>query len=715
MRYKKHKISFYALIILLLIIINNKPLSAEGYTNDKKVFLVVINRLSFKDFSYMENLKGIVDDGALALMNTRGYNGYDDSDSYMTINASIRSIGSYSLSKFSKNINILGSTNKIGQDVNREIISNLYFNDLINLNKKNNNSPYVGALGDNLHRGGHKTAVFGNSDTADYFIRTNCFIATDSNGKVDYGNVDDILIKDTDNVFTYKTNYEKLLDESVKALNNASFIVIETGDLNRLYSYRNQTSKDEYIESRNNILEEIDNFLGKLHKKLDKNNNRLIILSPNMTDENIENSKLSPLIIWGEGINRGILTSPTTRRYGVVTNLDIAPTITDYLDSPSDYFLGQKITYKKSDDNFDKVVKLKNKINITSRIRPVVLKGFSSLVFIVISIYIIILITIKHNSTFDKISLNPLYLIMLVPYTFLVVSKFNYNGLYDFIFYCFIILFFTTIFLKNKKRGSKEILFISGLYIITILGDIFFGGNLIKHSIISYDPIIGARYFGIGNELLGILIGSLGVFIGLYLKSYKRYLHVLVILLLTIIVVFHPNLGANLGGTISIFFLLLSFIISVLRINVKKTIVLVSIISIVIFFISIIDIFFSNSPSHLGITIINFYKLGPIYLKDIFFRKVTMNIRLITMSIWGKTLIFTLMSLGLLILMKKDQVTSYIKNNSNIGFGLFTGLIGSFFGFLFNDSGVLLSAFANIYILTMLIYAILSYNKKRQF
>ncbi len=56
-----------------------------------------------------------------------------------------------------------------------------------------------------------------------------------------------------------------------------------------------------------------------------------MILSPNSGEERIDGSKLSPIILWGgKGIEKGIITSSTTNRKGIVSNLDIAPTITSF-------------------------------------------------------------------------------------------------------------------------------------------------------------------------------------------------------------------------------------------------------------------------------------------------------------------------------------------------------------------------------------------------
>jgi len=40
-----------------------------------------------------------------------------------------------------------------------------------------------------------------------------------------------------------------------------------------------------------------------------------------------------------------------------------------------------------------------------------------------------------------------------------------------------------------------------------IVGDIVLGNALMQVSILGYDPIVGARFYGIGNEYMGLLAG----------------------------------------------------------------------------------------------------------------------------------------------------------------------------------------------------------------
>lgn len=171
--------------------------------------------------------------------------------------------------------------------------------------------PYIGALGDNLHKAGFKTAVFGNSDIPEEFIRTASLIPMDSKGLIDYGNVDNITIEDIRYPFSIKTDYEKLLDEIT---NDASLTVIDTGDLERLHLFNDVLSDEHFMNMRNLILKDIDLFIGNLVNLIDRENSLLIVTSPNSGEERMDANKLGPIVLWGKNISRSIATSAITNR-----------------------------------------------------------------------------------------------------------------------------------------------------------------------------------------------------------------------------------------------------------------------------------------------------------------------------------------------------------------------------------------------------------------
>ena len=59
------------------------------------------------------------------------------------------------------------------------------------------------------------------------------------------------------------------------------------------------------------------------------------------------------MILYGDGIEAGLLRSDTTRRDGIIGNVDIAPTILEYLDIEISHMIGRPVKVKPLKDNID--------------------------------------------------------------------------------------------------------------------------------------------------------------------------------------------------------------------------------------------------------------------------------------------------------------------------------------------------------------------------
>ncbi|KPU28048.1 hypothetical protein TR13x_01510 [Caloranaerobacter sp. TR13] len=703
---------FKILIIVVVLIICEKNFSISESNERKKVVMIVLNRLIFEDLEYMDNLNALIEDGSIGIMNTKGFYGYKGAGSYATINASGRVSATYEYSKsynLKNNIsNIykrrLGIIPKKYQIINTEIIK------LNKLNNKNKFNAKIGALGYALHKKGLKTAVFGNSDTADTIIRTNCLIATDFRGLIDYGNVDNILIKDDSYPYGIRTDYKKVLTE-IKNLNDkASLVIIETGDLDRLYFYKDNLADIMYFLHRRKILKKADEFIGDLVNSIDRNTTRLIIISPNMGDDKIKNaSELTPLIFWGDGIPKGVLFSKTTKRKGIVSNIDIAPSITKYLGIKYKGFTGTFIEFKKYNNNLAYVKQLSYKIKFISNIRKQSLKLYviCEMIFIMIIIFILLFRRIQTKKLL-RIIQSILMLIIIMPLVFLFVSSYNIMDTWKYIKYISIISFFILI-LVLVFNSKYRLQLIGVLTYITILIDLFTNCELAKTSIIGYDPIIGARYYGIGNELVGILIFSLFTAIAFVFKNKPNKLFLSILLIVNTYLLISSNYGANLGGSLILVFILIyiifndSFEVEKNYSNiVKMLLVALAVISI----FTVTNTIMGNNTTHID-SFINKILSGDVnYIYNIIIRKLLMNVKLFKVSIWGESLRINVMLFMILLITQKSIIKNFLTRNKNISFALKCLILSAIFGLFLNDSGVVIAALILLLTVTALTYIV---------
>lgn len=93
----------------------------------------------------------------------------------------------------------------------------------------------------------------------------------------------------------------------------------------------------------------------------------------------------------------------------------------------------------------------------------------------------------------------------------------------------------------------------SGLTTIILFDMAVFNQFLIKNSLLGYDPIIGARFYGIGNEYMGVLVGASLITISIFFEKFGfKNIILLPFALAVVFIMGNPMMGANVGGTITI-------------------------------------------------------------------------------------------------------------------------------------------------------------------
>src|SRR5699024_10049038 len=104
------------------------------------------------------------------------------------------------------------------------------------------------------------------------------------------------------------------------------------------------------------------------------------------------------------------------------------------------------------------------------------------------------------------------------------------------------------------KDDLKQMGFFALVTIIVVVVDCIFGTYLMKNNIMSYDAIVGARYYGVGNEYEGVSIAS-PIFAFAILLNYNKKLPKWSIVIASIVILItsaYPTMGANVGESISL-------------------------------------------------------------------------------------------------------------------------------------------------------------------
>ncbi|UNC91471.1 hypothetical protein [Candidatus Contubernalis alkaliaceticus] len=726
--FKKSCLMTFIILMLLLL-----PASISlGGQQGRQVILLVVDGLSPQEWKYAADQYPHIGDfwerSSVALMNTGTGGRLNSENAYVTIGAGARALGTAGAGlSFNRqeNFNLFTAGTMYlrynGTEPDGEVV-NLDINNLIRVNQPKNYRVVPGTLGNIIREAGLKGAVLGNGDHKE-FNRLAVNLAMDEKGVVDYGNVSREVLKSQGDVpFGFSTDPEDMYETLLEYKEKSQLVVIEWGDTFRLRESLQLMSQEKGQQEFDRILSDLDCFMGKIFPLIDENT-ALLMVTPN--PEGIlapSGSQLSLLgMVFGDNSLSGLLTSNSTRRLGLVTNLDIAPTVLGYFEIPvPDYLSGRVITVSTVSTNcrLSDMMALNTSIQAVHQQRSPLIR-FYILLQIITVFGAVILLIFKRNLTVWRPLMAAM---MLIPLSFLLFPLIMTDSLAA----SYVILFVLTILLTALflYRADNTILFLRiGLVItLSLVLDLALGGNLIKNSIMGYDPISGARYYGIGNEYMGVLVGSSLLFISSAYQlgwDKKRFAPGLTLFFFVFIlyVFLAPRWGANFGGSLTA---LAAFVFTYLGLGdyrlAGKTLMLV-VGAAAIFIMSLVLLNLKGQDgfvSHVGQAMVLVSREGISEVLDILTRKGAMNLKLLRYSLWSRVLLVFLGLMAFLFYqppgMLKKLKTKY--NRLSIGFAGI--MVGSITAILVNDSGVVAGATTLLYAGMPLLLLAVESNTRRE-
>jgi len=283
----------------------------------------------------------------------------------------------------------------------------------------------------------------------------------------------------------------------------------------------------------------------------------------------------------------------------------------------------------------------------------------------------------------------------------MIATLFNFKSQIGILFGIFLVA--SILYLLGRvlfKDDLKHMGFFSGATILLIVLDSILGTYMMKNNIMSYDAIVGARYYGIGNEYGGVIIGS-SIFAISVLMNYKEIPKWTVILasLVILITCAYPSMGASVGGAISecVAYLLFIFLIFNIKIDLKRILILGFSAVVVVAVFAYLDIV-SGAESHLSGFVQQIMLKGPGQIIQTFTRKIEMNIKIAQTSVWVNILLAGIGIMAVLIFKPSKHFKRVMIEYPIIFKGLVSSVVGCIVALLVNDSGIVAAATASIYI-----------------
>lgn len=716
-----------AVLILLACLAASWPAGAAA-SAARRAVLILLDGVGVKDLTgaNMPNFRRLlVRRGAIAALNTRTAGQYLPENGYVSLGAGTRALGSPTAGLVLAVDELFGDEpagtvfrRNTGYAAPAGALVNLDLPHLLAANAAVDHAVQVGALGEALRQAGKKTALLGRADFGNTPSRLAGTVAMDGRGVIPLGNVGPELVQPDPGFPTgQRTAYDRLLEEFRRFYSQADLVVIETGDTARLNLTADWQLPAQNARARRRALGWFDGFLGRLASEVDWNRTLVLVAAPGPSAEaGAGEDYLTFVAAFGPGIRPGLLLSPTTRRPGLVAEADVAVTVLGWLGAPiPPSMVGRPLASRAFTAPLPALVAFAQEAVATYQERPSVLKGYVILqiIFILGTLAALFLAPRLPRGAAGVLQ-YALAGLTAVPLALLVLPVVAVGSLDPDLV---IILGLTAgLVLLARLAGRSLRATFTLVYLATVVAlllDTLLGARLGRASILGYDPISGARYYGLGNEYMGVVLGAaiagLAALmdLGPGLRPYWRWV-VLVPLGVVAAVTGLTSLGANFGGLLAAVATLLTAWVAFRdhRFRVRTLVTLAGVGAAVVGGMVLVDALRpSGTTSHVGVLVREIAASGPAALIAVISRKLAMNFRLMRYTPWADGLVTFILGLGVLLYRPVGVLKQIVKENPAFIKGFWAALAGAVVAFLANDSGVVAAAtlmlFPTAYLLSL--------------
>lgn len=581
-----------------------------------------------------------------------------------------------------------------------------------------------GALGSALHKAGIRTAVIGCSDIVGEIHREAVAAAMDERGLVDYGEVDGakLLQADASAPYGVRTNPTALLAVFDALPRDCRFVVIDFGDTFRADAYSELCTDEQAAVAKNAADARMGAFAGKLGKRLDPRRDLLIVLSPNPRSfSEIEGERMGAILISGPGFGEGILTSPSTRRTGVVTLGDVGPTVLSFLGvKPGVDMVGRPLRgagplRQAQGAQGSAEILLAMNADASAQTERQVIMRWASVAQSVIVVLVLAAILLTGSLPAKRLAAWLVPSFAAIPFAMLVMPLICSVGLVG----STVVLIGLTIAILALcalvfRSPSRAFVWLCAGVVVGLMVDLVRGAPILGTSIAGYSIVEGARYYGIGNELMGTMLGAAIAGVGMALASGRigkqmAGLAAALILGATFVLIGAPFLGANMGGALAA-----APAIGIVLLGRRRWrpsgrgVALIALLTVVLVgaLFAADTVRGGAAQTHAGKTVAMMTGGDAGGLLPVIERKLALNFMLVATSVWSRLLGLCLAGSAVLLWWgRRERGAELLGREENAAaLGCLVATVGAF---VFNDSGVVAGATCSVFLFALLALKVL--------
>ncbi|MFB3882802.1 MAG: hypothetical protein ACE149_16170 [Armatimonadota bacterium] len=719
---------------------------------ERKLLIVVLDKVTWHDLLASDvqapTLLRLAQEGAPGMMCVRAARGFGGE--YATIGAGSRAASRTDpTTRVSVEANAFAATERIrgvpaatafaartGYDPAGNAIVHLGIGDLI---RQNQDSPYplqLGLLGGTLTRAGLRVACVGNADTADVRRRDAATIIMDERGLVPMGDVSGAMGR-RDQSLTYEVTADTArLAAAVRSLSRVcDVIVLDTGETTRVESFAESMTPAALAIARRRAIEKSDRLLASVVASLPQPAWSVLVLTPSLRSPQHDEAfaALAPVIWWPQPIPRGgdrssgrasrptprlldsstpLLTSPSTRRPGLVVNTDIAPSVLAHFGLPTPkQMVGRPFEFAASDGSaLDRLRADLVRQDALEAARPQLTRALAILAAAALWLSALLLLIGEGVPNGLRTLARALLLLALAaPPAMLLVARHPAPApvTIALVAGATLLLAFLAGWLGRWRAGYV----LPCLLLVALLVyDLLKGQQMLWWSPLSYSPAAGARFYGLGNEYAGALFGAtvitLAALLGENASGPARALFGMITLAIAVLIGM-PAYGANLGMSLAaavagaIFFLYLW----------RRQVFWSDALGAVLFGAALVAVALAldyfrhgSETSHIGRLVAAVQQQGWQPFVAVASRKLDMNLMLVRTSQWSDVALAAIAVLGVAVAARPARLLAALQQRFWLTPAAISGAAGALAAFALNDSGVVAAALVLLYSVGSLAY-----------
>ena len=337
-----------------------------------------------------------------------------------------------------------------------------------------------------------------------------------------------------------------------------SVVVVEASDLLRLQAYSSFASTAARTVMQQRVFDQLDALVGALLKRVDFAHDAVLVVGASQRGGP---GRLTVASLAAPGVKPGLAVSSWTRHSGIVSIVDIGPTILDQLgiEAPS-RMEGRPIEYGRSggsfDDRYQWMVDTNKAAQFRDREIPQVTAWFVVLQILLTALALVAFVRFGRRAQV-VIEIAALTLLGFLAATYLAgMLPFYRYGAGPYWLFLFgvglaiaLLSWFTT-----DRAGVTTLIVALSIVVGLIVVDVATGSRLQFNTVFGYSPTVAGRFAGLGNLGYSQLAAGTVLLAGLVayrVGGRKGVGLAIVLMLLAIVIDGAPFFGADVGGVLS--------------------------------------------------------------------------------------------------------------------------------------------------------------------